>query len=230
MVTNRHVVDDAETVTAEMILENGETVEFTGKVLGRGILTDLAAVQLSSNRTFSVLPLGDSDALAYGDEVTAWGYPSSSFLGAEPTLTRGIISAPVRTYGDAAYVQADAETNPGNSGGPLIDRYGRVIGVNTLGLLGILPDGSLDVLPGITLSIASNEVRDRLATYEAGGLERATYRNLRWNYGYSMDIPQGWYLRGEGSQRLTTQYTAFLGLWRGTCSRHSNPEAARSVR
>ena len=58
MVTNRHVVDDAETVTAEMILQNGETVEFTGKVLGKGILTDLAAVQLSSNRTFSKLGLG----------------------------------------------------------------------------------------------------------------------------------------------------------------------------
>ena len=205
MVTNRHVVDDAETVTAEMILANGETVEFTGKVLGKGILTDLAAVQLSSNRTFSTLALGNSGALGYGDEVSAWGYPISSQLGTAPTLNRGIVSAPHRIFEDTDWIQIDVNINPGNSGGPLIDRFGNVVGVNTGGY----EELGGRIISGINLAIASNEVNDRLATYEAGGPEQATYRNLRWDYGYSIDIPKGWYLRGEGGQRLTSQFTAF---------------------
>ena len=205
VVTNRHVVDDAETVTAEMILPNGELVEFTGKVLGKGILTDLAAVQLSSNRTFSTVELADSDTVAYGDPVTAWGFPISHLIGDDPTLTQGIISAPNRIYEDTDYVQTDADVNAGNSGGPLIDRYGRVIGVNTSGFEQL----GGRIFSGINFAITSNEVRDRLSTYEAGGPSRATYRNLWHGYGYSMDIPKGWYLRGEGGEGLTRQYTAF---------------------
>ena len=204
MVTNRHVVDDAETVTAEMILENGETVEFTGKVLGKGILTDLAAVQLSSNRTFSMLELADSSSVNYGDFVTSWGYPTGPFLGTDPTVTQGIISSPNRIFDDAQFLQHDADITGGNSGGPVIDRFGRVVGVNTYGLVDA--DGNV---PGIYLAVASNEIRDRLSTYEAGGPDQATYRNLRYDYGYSMDIPKGWYLRGEGGEGLTRQYTVF---------------------
>ena len=205
MVTNRHVVDDAETVTAEMFLANGETIEFTGKVLGKGILADLAAVQLSSNRTFSILELGDSDALGYGDEVSAWGYPISSHLGTAPTLNTGIVSAPHRIFDDTDWIQIDALINPGNSGGPLLDRFGNVIGVNTAGYEQL----GNRIITGINLAIASNEVRDRLATYEAGGPDQATYRNLRWGYGYSIDIPKGWYISGESGEGLTRQFSLF---------------------
>ena len=209
MVTNRHVVDDAETVTAEMILENGETLEFTGKVLGKGILTDLAAVQLSSNRTFSALELADSDRVSYGDPVSAWGFPHKFGLGKYPTLTQGIISAPHRIIQDTDFVQTDADVNRGNSGGPLIDQHGRVVAVNTLGRLELFPDGSVAIAPGLNLSIASNEVNDRLATYEAGGPEQATYRNLRYGYGYSIDIPKGWYISGEWDEGVTRQFVFF---------------------
>ena len=205
MVTNRHVVDDAETVTAEMILENGETIEFTGKVLGKGILADLAAVQLSSNRTFSTLGLGNSDALGYGDEVSAWGYPISSHLGTAPTLNTGIVSTPHRIFNDTDWIQIDALINPGNSGGPLLDRFGNVIGVNTAGYEQL----GDRIITGINLAIASNEVRDRLSTYEAGGPDQATYSNLRWDYGYSIDIPKGWYISGESNQGLTRQFVWF---------------------
>ena len=132
VVTNRHVVDDAETVTALMNIQDGPPVEFTGQVLGRGILVDLAVIKLDSSRTFGTLPLGDSDTVAFGDEVTAWGYPLSSFLGTDPTLTRGIISSPNRVFDDTKYLQIDADLAPGNSGGPLIDRYGHVVGVQIL--------------------------------------------------------------------------------------------------
>ena len=204
VVTNRHVVDDRETVTVRLETAEGELLEFAGRALGRGILTDLAAIQLSSNRTFSTVPLGDSDSLEVGDPVVSMGYPTLDFLGTDPTLNDGIVSAPERTWDDTRFIQHNADITGGNSGGPLLDRFGRVVGVNTYGLID--SDGNV---PGFYLAVASNEVRDRLATYEAGGPEQATYRNLRWGYGYSIDIPKGWYLRGEGGERLTTQYTAF---------------------
>ena len=208
MVTNRHVVGDSTTVIAHLQTASGDTLEFSGRVLGKGILTDLAAVQLSSNRPFAIVDLADSNRVAYGDEVTAWGYPLGLSLGTNPTLTKGIISAPDRIYDDTRFVQSDAEISPGNSGGPLIDSYGRVIGVNTYGV-SYARGGNVFVAPGISLSVASNEVRDRLPTYISGGPAQATYRNLKWGYGYSIVIPQGWYLRGEGPESRSTQFTAF---------------------
>ena len=93
MVTNRHVVDDAATVTVNMLTSGGQTVSLTGQVLGRGILADLAVIRLPAGRTYSTLPIGNSDGVAQGDEITAWGYPAGRFLGDDPTLTRGIISS-----------------------------------------------------------------------------------------------------------------------------------------
>ena len=203
VVTNRHVVDDAETVTALMNIQDGPPVEFTGQVLGRGILADLAVIKLDSSRIFDTLPLGDSDTVAFGDDVSAWGYPISSFLGRDPTLTRGIISSPNRVFKDTKYLQIDADLAPGNSGGPLIDRYGHVVGVNTAGVVTIDENGTRIPVPGIYLSIASSEVSDRLDTLESGGPVQATYHNLRFDYGYSMDIPKGWYL---GSESQTTSW------------------------
>ena len=205
MVTNRHVVEDAETLTAQIETPDGELLEFTGRVLGKGILADLAAVQLSANRPFNTLQLGDSSQVAYGDEVTAWGFPISQYIGTGPTLTRGIVSAPHRIYDDLDWVQIDADVNPGNSGGPLIDRYGKVIGVNTAGYEVL--QGR--IISGINLAIASNEVAERLALYETGGPSQATYHNLKWGYGYSMVIPEGWYILGEGPQGLTSQFSLF---------------------
>ena len=197
VVTNRHVVDDASTVTVRMNASDGQRLELTGRVLGRGILADLAVIQLDSNRTFATLPLGDSDAVAQGDEITAWGYPLSSFLGTDPTLTRGIISSTNRIFEDTDYLQTSAAIAPGNSGGPVVDRFGRVVGVNTAGLVQIQEDGTQVPVPGIYLAIASNEVSSRLNTLAAGGPASATYRNLHFDYGYNMDIPKGWYLYRE---------------------------------
>ena len=205
MVTNRHVVDDIEIVTAKIEVQDGEAVEFTGEVLGKGILTDLAVVQLNSNRPFSTLALGDSSRVAYGDEVTAWGFPISSLVGADPTLTQGIVSTPHRIYGDTDWIQTDTDINPGNSGGPLVDRFGNVIGVNTAGYEQV----GDRIISGINLAIASNEVKDRLDTYLSGGPSQATYGNLRWGYGYSIDIPRGWFLSGETGQGLTRQFAFF---------------------
>ena len=197
VVTNRHVVDDASTVSVLMNTPDGSVTELTGQVLGRGILADLAVVKPPAGRTYPSLPVGDSDAVAQGDDITAWGYPFGSFLGSDPTLTRGIISSTNRIFDDTKYLQTDATIAPGNSGGPVVDRFGRVVGVNTAGLVQIRDDGTRVPVPGIYLAIASNEVSSRLNAMAAGGPASATYRNLRFDYGYSMVIPKGWFLNTE---------------------------------
>ena len=189
LVTNRHVVGDADTVTVNMQDLDGQLFQYTGHVYGRGILADLAVVQLPTNRTYATLPLGDSDAVVGGAEVTAWGYPSGSISGTYPTITRGIISSK-GIFEDVRGLQTDAAINPGNSGGPLVDIHGRVIGVNTAKI-------ASDRVDNIGFAIASNEVSRRLDTLAAGGPTQATYRNARFDYGYSVTIPKGWYLSLE---------------------------------
>ena len=189
LVTNRHVVQDASTVTAHMQDLDGHLFQFTGRVLGRGILADLTVVQLPPGHAYTTLPLADSDAVVGGSEVTAWGYPAGSISGTYPTITRGIISSK-GIFDDVRGLQTDAAINPGNSGGPLIDAHGRVIGVNTAKIVSERVDN-------IGFAIASNEVRDRLDALVAGGPSQAIYRNSRFDYGYSVTIPGGWYLSTE---------------------------------
>ena len=127
ILTNAHVVDGASEVT--VTLPDGRT--FTGKVLGGDPLTDVAVVKVVASR-LPVAPLGDSDKVRPGETAIAIGNP----LGLDNTVTAGIISAVQRTnaVGEGQrvpYIQTDAAVNPGNSGGPLINDRGEVIGINT---------------------------------------------------------------------------------------------------
>ena len=201
LVTNSHVVGDRETVDIQLQTLDADLLEFTGRVLGRGILADLALVKIDANRTFSTLPLGDSDAVAGGAEVTAWGYPLGEIIGTYPTVTKGIISSK-RIFADLKWLQTDAAINPGNSGGPLVDRYGQVIGVNTMKAAGF-------GIEGIGFAIASNEVSSRLDALEAGGPDGVVYRNLWQDYGYSVEIPGGWQLQGQTLE--CTTFAAYHG-------------------
>lgn len=208
MVTNRHVVDDAETVTVEMQNLEGQLFRYTGRVLGRGILADLAVVQLPQGTTYPTLPLANSDAVEGGTEVIAMGYPVGSISGTYPTVTQGIISSKGVSR-DVKYLQTDAAINPGNSGGPLVNQYGQVIGVNTSGIA----PGALE---SVGYAIASNEVTSRLDTLAAGDASNATYRNLRYGLGYSMTIPRGWYLDSESPSRtlfLPYHGKGFASIW-----------------
>ncbi len=209
MVTNRHVVDDASTVDVHMIAADGHRITLTGQVLGRGILADLAMIQLPAGRTYPALTLGHADDVAQSDTVTAWGYPSSSFLGDDPTLTQGIVSSTNRVFDDTRYIQTDAAIAGGSSGGPVVDRFGHVIGVNTASLVRIQDDGTAVPVPGIYLAIVSNEITSRWDAMVAGGPAQATYRNLRFDYGYSMSIPKGWYLDSE--TELTSTFIPYTG-------------------
>ena len=130
IVTNYHVVDGATNVEVTFI--DGTTVR--AKVVGTDPSSDLAVIQADvKSSLLQPVELGDSSALVVGEQVFALGNP----FGLDWTLTSGIVSAVGRTiqsgtsnYSIPEVVQTDAAINPGNSGGPLLDRNGRVIGVN----------------------------------------------------------------------------------------------------
>ena len=130
ILTNAHVVGSARTV--QVGLADGRKV--VGTVLGRDRGLDVAVVRISVNDV-PVAPLGNSDQLQVGQLAIAVGNP----LGLERTVTTGVISAlnrPARTLGGETFIQTDAAISPGNSGGPLVDSRGAVIGINTAELLG----------------------------------------------------------------------------------------------
>jgi serine protease Do len=133
IITNNHVVENATQI--DVRFPDGRI--FSGaEVVGRDPNTDIAVVKIESSNgdDFTPLQIGNSDRLQVGDWVLALGNPLS--LGF--TVTAGIVSAKGRSLrileGDVpleAFIQTDAAINRGNSGGPLVDLYGRVVGVNT---------------------------------------------------------------------------------------------------
>lgn len=126
VLTNNHVVDGADRVTVQ--LSDGRELE--GRVLGRDPKIDVAVVRIEGKGPFQAIRWGDSDHVRVGDSVFAVGSP----FGLGNTVTSGIVSARGREIGAGPYddfLQVDAAINSGNSGGPLFDANGRVVGINT---------------------------------------------------------------------------------------------------
>ena len=127
VVTNFHVIENAEEITVTL---SDETV-FTAEVLGQDQKTDIAVLKIDPGDTdLTAVPFGDSDSLRVGDWVLAIGNP----FGLGGTVTAGIVSARGRDIGNGPYddfIQTDASINRGNSGGPLFNTDGEVIGINT---------------------------------------------------------------------------------------------------
>ncbi len=147
VVTNNHVIQDADDIIVRV---NGDQ-EYKAKVLGADPLMDIAVLQLETDDKFKPVGFGDSDKARIGDWVLAIGNP----FGLGGTVTAGIISARNRSIGLSRYedfIQTDASINSGNSGGPLFDMEGNVIGINTA-ILG--RNGSI----GIGFSIPSNSAQ-----------------------------------------------------------------------
>jgi serine protease Do len=147
VVTNNHVIQDAEDIIVRV---NGDK-EFKATVIGADPLSDIAVLQLETKEKFIPVSFGDSDKARIGDWVIAIGNP----FGLGGTVTSGIISARNRSIGLSRYedyIQTDASINSGNSGGPLFDMDGNVIGINTA-ILG--RNGSI----GIGFSIPSNSAQ-----------------------------------------------------------------------
>ena len=126
VITNNHVIDGASQVRVK--LSDGR--EMPGLVLGRDPKTDLAVVRIQGPGKFKPIQWGDSDRIRVGESVFAVGSP----FGLGNSVTSGIVSARGREIGAGPYddfLQVDAAINSGNSGGPLFDAHGRVVGVNT---------------------------------------------------------------------------------------------------
>ena len=126
VITNAHVVAGESRV--DVWLTNGRRYE--ASVLERDAVSDLALVKIDGSGSFDTIPIGNPGRVRVGDEVLALGFPLADRIGTNLTVTRGIISS-TRTVDGIELLQTDAALNPGNSGGPLVNRDGEVIGVNT---------------------------------------------------------------------------------------------------
>jgi len=162
VVTNNHVVDHASEVTVRLTDES----VYTAKVIGTDPQTDIALLKIDAGKPLPALNLGDSDKAEVGDWVMAVGNP----FGLGGTVTAGIISARGRNIQAGPYddfLQVDASINRGNSGGPLFNLDGDVIGVNTAIYS---PNGGS---VGIGFAIPSNMVKTVVAQLrESGKVER----------------------------------------------------------
>ena len=156
VITNNHVIQGAEDIFVRV---NGNK-EYEATIIGADPLSDIAVLQIKSNDKFISVKFGDSNKARIGDWVIAIGNP----FGLGGTVTSGIISARNRNIGMSRYedfIQTDASINVGNSGGPLFNMDGDVIGINTA-ILG--QSGSI----GIGFSIPSNNAKkviDQLIKY-----------------------------------------------------------------
>ncbi|MEM7461893.1 MAG: DegQ family serine endoprotease [Pseudomonadota bacterium] len=126
IVTNNHVIADAD----EVIVNFSDGAQLTAEVIGRDTKTDLAVLRVETEKQLTAVQFGNSDSARIGDWVLAIGNP----FGFGRTVTLGIISAIGRDINSGPYdnfIQTDASINKGNSGGPLFDMDGNVIGINT---------------------------------------------------------------------------------------------------
>ena len=170
IVTNFHVIEDADEIRVSF--SNRDTVE--AELVGTDPSTDLAVLQVDSSASaLTPLPLGDSDEVRVGDPVVAIGNP----FGLDRTATAGIVSALQRLitapndFTIDHVIQTDAPINRGNSGGPLLNSRGEVIGVNTqIETGGISTGGNV----GIGFAVPSNTVEDVVAQIlQTGRVEHA---------------------------------------------------------
>ena len=184
VVTNAHVVERSTSV--QVRLASGRRL--TGTVVGRDRRVDLALVKIEAPAPLPVLSLGDSERLAVGELVLALGHP----FGLEQTVSLGIVSrkgAPLQAAAPGFdFIQTDAAVNPGNSGGPLVDMTGQVVGVNTMAAR----NGSIGF--AIPINLIKNLLPQLLAkgSVEWGWLgvriDEITEENVK---DYGLDAPRG---------------------------------------
>src|SRR6059058_3858617 len=125
IITNRHVIKDAYEI--DVTLSDGTT--FKGQLLGAGSGTDLAILKIDAGRPLPAIEIGNSDEVKVGEKVIAIGNP----LGLASSVSAGIVSGVHRTMKSLPqyeFIQTDASINHGNSGGPLINMKGQMIGID----------------------------------------------------------------------------------------------------
>ncbi|WP_240002561.1 DegQ family serine endoprotease [Oleisolibacter albus] len=163
VVTNNHVIDGADEIT--VILQDADQTELKAELVGTDKETDLALLKVKADRKLPALSWGDSDGIKVGDWVVAIGNP----FGLGGTVTAGIISARARDIGAGRFddfLQTDAAINRGNSGGPLVNLEGEIIGINTA--IFSQTGGSI----GIGFAIPANMAKGVIAQLREGGKVR----------------------------------------------------------
>ncbi len=185
VVTNNHVIDGADEIN--VILQDNTSIR--AELLGTDPRTDIAVLRIKTDKPLHAVKFGDSDNAQVGDWVVAIGNP----FGLGGSVTAGIVSARGRNIGQGNYddfIQTDAAINRGNSGGPLFNLQGEVVGINTA--IYSPTGGSI----GIGFSIPSNLARNIVAQLQDGGKVR-----------------RGWL--GVNIQQLTDEIAESLGLPNG---------------
>ena len=189
IVTNAHVVGEHTSVTVRAAsgrLSNA-------RVLGRDEMLDLAVLAVEPSQDVRPMALGNAAEIRPGDEVIALGFPLSNDLGGDYTVTTGVVSSR-RIQDSVERIQTDAAINPGSSGGPLVNREGEVIGVNTSTFAGY---------EGVSFAVSVSEISASLEALisgdDGGGFEA---RTGWWTYengdcGYRLLVHPGWMLSEE---------------------------------
>jgi len=185
IVTNNHVVNDNQSISVTL----ADGTELPAKVIGTDPRTDIAILKIDVGHPLPYLSLGNSDQMRVGEWVIAVGDP----FGLGGTVTAGILSARGRDIGEGPYdnfLQIDAPINEGNSGGPLFNQDGKVIGVNSAI---ISPSGGS---VGIGFAIPSDTVKSIVAQLEKNGKVTRGYLGVSAeaitpDLGSALDLPGG---------------------------------------
>ena len=168
VVTNEHVADKN---AQKIVISLTDGSQYEAEILGADELADLALLKIKADRKFPYVEFGDSDEVMVGEWSLAIGNPFGLFEAAQPSVTVGVVSALNRDFRPDPnhprvylnMIQTDAAINRGNSGGPLVNSDGKVIGVNTF----IFTGGTSSGFVGLGFAIPSNRVEkiiDQLAS------------------------------------------------------------------
>jgi len=176
VVTNEHVADENAT---NIMVSLPDGSQYEAEIVGTDALADLALLKIKADRKFPSVEFGDSDEIMVGEWSLAIGNPFGLFDAAQPSVTVGVISAlnrdfrpnpnEPRVYVDM--IQTDAAINSGNSGGPLLNSRGEVIGVNTF----IFTGGTSRGFVGLGFAIPSNRVKKIINQLSIDGEVRLPY-------------------------------------------------------
>jgi S1-C subfamily serine protease len=191
LITNVHVVQNDSYVTLRRM--DGSTVN--ARVESRAPAFDIAVLKVSApSSSQTVIPMGSAHSLKAGQEIIVIG----SALGTlQNSVSRGIVSG-LRSSGGATLVQTDAATNPGNSGGPMLDRNGAVIGITTMGYKGA---------EGLNFGVAIDHARDLLEGRQANPGSASGLTDIQSNTGASESDRQ----HQQGDEQLRARVGELAG-------------------
>lgn len=196
VVTNQHV---ANKNAKKIVVSLTDGSQYEAKLLGADELSDLALLKIKGDHKFPTVEFGNSDSVAVGEWSLAVGNPFGLFKATQPSVTVGVVSAKNRDFRPNPnkprvyidMVQTDAAINHGNSGGPLVDSRGHVIGVNTFIFTGGTSNGNV----GLGFAIPSNRAQKIINQLSSSGGVELSYdpgfetKQMTYNLAAKYDLP-----------------------------------------